>query len=312
MPASILNQVTATSGFGGGNVNITVPPNANRMLVVCFVGKANAAGADSRINTLTLTSTGLSFTRMRTANFDWGGFRFCSEIWYYLNPTPGADNVAWTPTTANSSGGMWVATAVGVNLTTPWRDAGAWAQGVGGAGTVNQVSIANDLVIDSIIGNGAAALGVGPGQTAFGAQYGIGSARGNASYEIGASPTVTMSWTIAPADDWIICTGSITPYLDFRSRSFKYIIDIVQNPPEILDEKGARVHPSEVESDCWIFLRDRDAPTVVQTDTFIDDDRLFYAEEVSYDEESDKLTIRNNRQQLLDVIIARKGSGGLL
>jgi hypothetical protein len=311
MPPSILNQVSVTSGAGGGNRNITVPPNANRMIVVCYTGKANAAGADPAINTLTLTSTGLSFTRLKTITNTWGGFKFVSEIWYYLNPTPGADNVAWTPV-SNSASGMWIATAVGVNLTTPWRDAGGGATGVGGAATFNQPSMANDLVVDSIQGNGAAALGVGAGQVAFGAQYALTSSRGNASYEVGASPTVTMSWTIAPGDDWLICTGSITPYLEFRSRAFKYIIDIVQNPPEILDEKGARVHPSEVESDCWIFLRDKDSPTVIQTDTFIDDDRMFYAEEVTYDEESDKLSIRNNRQQLMDVILARKGSGGLL
>jgi hypothetical protein len=309
MPPSIINQAFMSYGLGGGNVNIVVPNLPNRMLIVCFTGKANAAGGNPRINTLVLTSTGLSFTRLRTA---WDGSWLASEIWYYLNPVPGADNVAVTPVTANSSGSFWVATAVGVNLSTPWGDGGANANGTGGLATVNQSALENDLVIDSVEGNGPATLTAGAGQVAFGAQLVMTSSRGNASYELGISPSVTMSWTVAPGDDWIICTGSILPYLDFRSRSFKYIIDIIQNPPEILDEKGARAHPSEVESDCWIFLRDRDAPTVIQTDTFIDDDRLFYAEEVSYDEESDKLTIRNNRQQLLDVIIARKGSGGLI
>lgn len=312
MPPAIMNQVSSTYGAGGSILNITVPNIANRMIVVCFTGKGNVPGANPAINTLTLVSTGLSFTRLRTAGFGWGGVGFVSEIWYYLNPTPGADTITVTPVTANSSGGFWAGTAVGVNLSTPWRDGGATANGTGGAATVNQASIAGDLVIDSLMGNGPAVLTAGAGQTIFGGQYTLTSSRGNASEEVGAAPTVTMSWTLAPGDNWIICTGSIQPYLDFRTRSFKYIIDIVQNPPEILDEKGARVHPSEVESDCWIFLRDRDAPTVIQTDTFIDDDRMFYAEEVSYDEEADKLTIRNNRQQLLDVTLARKGSGGLV
>jgi len=313
MTPILVNPASATFNAGVGTVNVTIPTFADRMQILAYSGRANVMGANPACSGVVLISTGLPFTLYQTISRNVGGFALTAEIWYYMNPAPGADSVQWTPTNPMScTSGAWCFTVCGVDQVTIWRDPGANNTGNDAAPTVIINSDINDLVIDSLgAWDPTTRSAPGPGQTELGDYVTLGS-EGNSSYENGANPTVTMSWTLTVAIDWVICGGSIVPKSDFRMRSFKYIIDIRQNPPTILDEKGATVHPSEVESDCWIFLRDNDAPTSIQTDTFIDDDRMFYAEEVTYEEDSDKLTIRNNRQQLLDVIIARKGSGAIV
>lgn len=312
MAPILVNQATASFNNGVGTVNVTIPTFTNRVQILAYTARGNVAGARSWCSGVVLVSTGLPFVLYQTVTRLVGGVNFTSEIWYYVDPAPGADQVQWTPTDAAAvTSGAWCYTACGVDHSTVWRDPGNNNSGNSNNPNVTINSQVNDLVVDSVGSWAFPNFTPGTGQAEFGRYATLGST-GNASYENGASPTVLMDWTLDAAQDWVICGGSLVAKSDFRRRAFKYIVDITQNPPVIINEKDAKVHPSEVESDCWIFLKDNDPPTAVHTETFIDNDRMYYAEEVVYDEESDKLSIRNNRQQLLDVIIARKGSGALV
>ena len=78
------------------------------------------------------------------------------------------------------------------------------------------------------------------------------------------------------------------------------------------DDQGSIVNPWDVEPDEWMNVNIPDLPTAIETDLFVDDLKKVYIEEVEYDDESGNLAIRNNRGQLLNVLMARLSGGGTI
>src|SRR5581483_5695489 len=135
------------------------------------------------------------------------------EIWQLAAPATGTANIVanFTATTQVVGGAT---TFSGVNPVTPIRGGFQVASGISTTPSLNVVSQAGDLVVDTLYANDSpATVTVGPGQTVeWTNSTGTGTSRvrGASSAEPGAA-SVPMTWALSSSVEWRIGAVSLVP-----------------------------------------------------------------------------------------------------
>jgi hypothetical protein len=104
-----------------------------------------------------------------------------------------------------------VVTFTGVDQTTPLGSFASGNADNSGPATVSVSSAVGELVVDCVYGNDVMNITVGGGQTVRWEQDTGTIVPGGSSTKPGASPNVTMSWTLSSGTDWSIAGVSIKP-----------------------------------------------------------------------------------------------------
>jgi hypothetical protein len=299
---------------GSGTVSVTIPANPYRMLVCRSGGSATTPGDEPSLSSCVLDPTGLNipFTRLgghyRVVSLS----KTLSEMWYLLDPPPGTYNCVATPTDAGTSVGQYYSTLINVDTANPFRSAIAGADASSDAPSVNASSMPTDLVLDLLYFHTVTTLTVGAGQTLTGTEQHLTAGKIKASYESGAAPTVTMSWSSSAANDWTLSAVSVIHKSDTRVRIVKYHTCIWDPERRIVDQVGGFVKPWRVKPDNFCHFQGRETPTATEYSNLNDNPAIEYIEEVGWKSGVSIPTMRGNRNQLPDVRIANLTKRGTL
>jgi hypothetical protein len=231
------------------------------------------------------------------------------EIWYLIDPPVGTYDISGSVTAGNCSSKGWAFTAVDVNTANPFLDAGLGATNNDAAPTVGPSSMPTTLVVDAVNAWGFPNFTVGPGQTVIGTVQAMTACKGWCSYEAGASPTVTMSWTLSFASDWVIYAVSINHKLDDAGRIVAYQTDIWDPDRLILDQSGAVLHPWDVQPDNYCVYLGRELPSAVEHENLNDNPAVEYLEEVECGTGMERPAMKGNRSQLPEIMLVRAAGG---
>jgi hypothetical protein len=298
----------------------TVPVGLQYGILIVGVELWDTAGANNQVNSITYA--GQNLTLRRRSAYSGGGCPNRVEVWYLLNPPTGANNVVVTlseafPLRANAI------TLSGVDQSTPFST-DTEANGTAAAGpygtSVTIASNPGELVVDftgtNNYNNTNPTMTVGAGQTSLQETEGgagtIFCSIGSSSEPGAISNTMTWTATATGQGRWVAIALALRPFIITSARAIKYILDVSDGNVTLRDDQGAIVDPWDVEPDEWMNLNIPDLPTGVETDSFVDDPKKIYIEEAEYDDASGTLSIRTNRGQLLNVIMARLSGGGTI
>lgn len=305
--------VNEAQGTGGPdcNVNVTIPSSPDRMFVCRYEAHSTVSGANARASSIAIDpgglALGLSFWGRSETGF--GADHRTVEIWYLVDPPVGTYVCASIAMGANVSSAQHDCTIVEVDTANPFRSAIATANGNSSTPSVAVPSMPGDLAIDVVMQNGFGTLTAGAGQTAEGTSNVLGATTARASYETGASPAVTMSWSSTIGDYWVIGSVSVMPKLEERGRIIAYQTDIADPERRILNYMGKVLAAWDIEPDQYCFYLSRQLPTVKAYANLNDNPAVEYIEEVSWNIRSPRPTMRGNRNQLPDVFMARATGG---
>jgi hypothetical protein len=232
-------------------------------------------------------------------------------VYYLVDPAIGANNVNIQFAAAQ----YFTCEAVswsGVRTTGPIGNTQS------GTNTLTIASLVGNLVVDFLgvnVGNANPALpsaAAGQTQRAAVKYYKNPECVGCGSSEKPGTTSVTMTWTTPGWVNTRLFACELRPFVITSSRAIKYILDASDRDVTLRDDQGSIVDPWDVEPDEWMNVNIPDLPTAIETDSFVDDSKKVYIEEVEYDDESGNLAIRNNRGQLLNVLMARLSGGGTI
>lgn len=195
------------NGFaaGGARTWSHTCTGTERVLVVSVMLWQDVAGTGT-ITAMTYNGVAMSKAQGITN----GAMR--AEIWYLVNPATGANTVSATVTGNTDDRKFRSHSYTGVDQVVG-IDASNSATGATGNPTVNVTTVAdNSWVQDAVAKFGTGAATVGAGQTSIMNNV-TGATLGAASYEGPKTPAgaVTMSWTQASANDWVIVAMSFKP-----------------------------------------------------------------------------------------------------
>jgi hypothetical protein len=304
----------------GGNSSLTtctwahtVATGLQKSILVVGVNIFYRAGQ----SVASITYAGQNLTLRRRSAFSAGGAPNRVEVWYLINPPAGAANIVVT--VAGLADYIVGSASVfsGVDSATPFSlDTEATGTSVVSPATtsVTIASVPGELVIDFTGANNSNPDGtVGAGQTSLREGEGSNWTALETSSEPGSISNV-MTWSITLVGElrWVAIALALRPYVITSARAIKYILDVSDGNVTLRDDQGAIVDPWDVEPDEWMNLNIPDLPTGVETDSFVDDPKKIYIEEAEYDDSSGALSIRTNRGQLLNVIMARLSGGGTI
>lgn len=211
MPATIANVTNSTDESAASTSFSHTSSGSNPCLIVA-VRYVHAGPESIFVSGITFNGDSLSYlpnSYTELEDVSQGSF-LGTELWGLLNPDEG------TFTLQVSFNGTVLETAItaytvnGVDGTTP-VGTGANASGTDATPTVNVTSQTDGMVIDSVVASGlAGSMSVGAGQTerqnTFIGGYGIHGS----SNEAGAA-SVTMSWSLGAAEEWVIGAVPINP-----------------------------------------------------------------------------------------------------
>lgn len=290
----------AHSGAGTVTKAFTIPAIENRILIV-------AVGTTPGVTISAKTFAGIELAPLDSAASGAGGTDREILRYYLVNPPTGSASVV---VTCDGSFTVAIACYVGVDVLNPW-----------GAGNSNQgdpvtsistvvTTQADWLVVDAAVFRAQFAPEPYPdvSQTER-----VDASATSTDYPVGMSEeqgsgSVAMSWT-CDSNDAAIVAAPLLPARILRGRAVSYYYDVWDPQQRILDEFGASVAPWDVEPNRWIAVMGFSTPTSEVFDTFADDPRLAYIEEVSYEDSSGLLSIVTNRGELAEVIMAQAASG---
>lgn len=102
-----------------------------------------------------------------------------------------------------------------------------------------------------------------------------------------------------------VATQASHIYLDEVSDPSTPDIDLSVSAGVVYDNTDDQVPPESVRPNNWIVLTDLPRPTSEVYETLIQDPRMAYIEEVQYDEDADRLTMKSGRDRFAETLVNR-------
>lgn len=137
-----------------------------------------------------------------------------TEVFYLINATAGVNSVNVTWDAGPLSYVLTMVTCDNVDQSTPIADSNSATGTTGTAVTVDCNSAVGQLVVDFMGADSNTTRTEGAGQTNIDKDVADATLLAGASYEAGASPTVTMSHTLGASGDWATICASLAPFVD--------------------------------------------------------------------------------------------------
>lgn len=288
------------------NITYDNPVGAHQILIVGVVGSSAAASWVASIS-----YAGDALTKLFERRCNDVGTRPNVELWYLVGPALGSNNLQIINNVASRMA-CGITTYGGVDPTTPFG-AHCSAAGSGVNWTVDCASEAGELMIDVAGKWHTAAHGgnVGALQTQRNqCVYNLTADRPLVlmSDEPGAALN-TMSWSAGADRDWAIIVAPLKLFVDIVTRPIEYTIDAWDPEQRLIDANGHVVPRYKIKPNNWGRVVGLESTTAEVYDSNYEDPTLFYIESVTYDGETDEVSIITNRGDLPEVIMARLASG---
>ena len=310
--AIVRGNSAGNAQHSGASVNLAWNHNVTSVgsSILCVFTQVISGGAVTAI-----TYAGDPMTRHPTV---YGGIM---SLWYLFNPAVGVNAVQCTNAAAQFTAGVSVDYS-GVDQIIPFGTEQGLLVGIPNSGPAlldEDLTTQNGwMCIDACVGSNwnaaAPVLTQGAGQTllqSFTAWDGVNnSGRLALSEEASVGATTTMSWTgMGGCDLWGQYAVPLKPAIPYLGRPVTYSIDAWDPDQNVLDSRGRIVPRYKIQPNNWIRVIGIVSPTADFYESFYDDPGLSYIESVSYDGETDEVTIETNKGDLPEVILARLASG---
>jgi hypothetical protein len=179
----------------------TVIPGADKILIVTTALDSNAGATITDVS-----YNGSSLTRKTLNNV---GFKEEVQLWYMLEPPVGSYQLAVSYSNKHSGLEARASTYTGVNQFRPFSNV-TTAGGSGAYATVAVASNSGELVIDGLAYRSGGMMASAADQVEIYKQRDNLNTHG-ASEKAGASPNVTMSWTLQNSSTWSMVAASLMP-----------------------------------------------------------------------------------------------------
>lgn len=211
-PAHAAITCTGTSFPHGGPTNpqaqdYTVPTVTNG---ITFAQIGARSGARD-VTAITVGGVSIFSNRVETLTV---GTDAVTEVFYYLSAPSGVQSVSVTWDGVPLSYVLTMVTCEGVNQSAPITDSAAATDTTGTAVSVVCNSAVGELVVDFMGADGNTTRTLGAGQSLIDSDVADATLLSGATYEDGASPTVTMSHTLNSSNDWGTICVSLAPFVD--------------------------------------------------------------------------------------------------
>jgi hypothetical protein len=190
------------SGAGVMGWDHTVLPGADQILIV-----TTALNSNSGATVTGVTFNGSSLTQKAVVNPGWAEE---AQLWYMVAPPAGTYRVEVSYSRGHYGLEARASTYTGVNQYLPFSNVATGGGTSAGPASVTVGSEDGELVIDGLAYKNGGIITADPNQTERYNQQDTANSHG-ASERAGASPAVTMSWSLQNSDTWAIIAASLRP-----------------------------------------------------------------------------------------------------